>query len=133
MQFERYFTPEEANALLSQLRPLLAAIQAHKAEIDRLEEEVRRVQRLVRGNGGALSEEAEQQRHARLREEADALQRALEDVQALGCQVKDLDTGLVDFPGRRSGEIILLCWRVDEPAVAHWHDLESGFRGRQPL
>lgn len=133
MQFERYFTPEEANALLPQLRPLLAAIQTHKAEIDRLEEEVRRVQRLVRGNGGGLSEVAGQQRHARLREEADALQNALEAVQALGCQVKDLDTGLVDFPSRRSGEIILLCWRVDEPTVAHWHDLESGFRGRQPL
>jgi len=133
VQFDRYFTPQEANALLPQLRPLLAAIQTRKAEIDRLEVEVRRVQRLVRGNGGGLSEEAVQQQHARLREEADALQRALEDVQALGCQVKDLDTGLVDFPSRRSGEIILLCWRVDEPAVAHWHDLDSGFRGRQPL
>ncbi|MBI2911161.1 MAG: DUF2203 domain-containing protein [Chloroflexi bacterium] len=133
MQFERYFTPEEANTLLPQLRPLLVAIQAHKAEIDHLEGEVRRVQRLVRGIGGGLSEEVVHQRLARLREAADALQRILDDVQALGCQVKDLDTGLVDFPSRRGGEIILLCWRVDEPAVAHWHDLESGFRGRQPL
>lgn len=133
MESERYFTPEEANALLPQLRPLLTAIQAHKAEVDRLNEEVRRVQRLVRGNGGNLSEKEVEEKHTRLREEADALQRAIGAVHALGCQVKDLNTGLVDFPSRRGGEIILLCWRVDELAVAHWHDLESGFRGRWPL
>jgi hypothetical protein len=133
MEFERYFTPEEANALLPRLRPLLTAMQAHKAEGDRLDEGLRRLQRLVRGNGGNLSEEEVQQQHTRRREEADALQRTIEAVHALGCQVKDLDTGLIDFPSRRGGDVILLCWRVDEPAVAHWHDLESGFRGRRPL
>jgi hypothetical protein len=56
-----------------------------------------------------------------------------EELGRLDIVVRDLDAGLVDFPALRDGEEIYLCWLVDEPAVAHWHAIEAGFMGRQPL
>lgn len=56
-----------------------------------------------------------------------------EELGRLDIVVRDLDTGLIDFPALRDGEEIYLCWLVDEPAVAHWHAIEAGFMGRQPL
>jgi len=63
----------------------------------------------------------------------EALADEIERVRDLGGEVKDVETGLVDFPGRRGGEEILLCWRLGEEEVAYWHGLEEGFAGRQPL
>jgi hypothetical protein len=51
----------------------------------------------------------------------------------MGVLVKDLETGLLDFPSERDGEIVFLCWRHGEPSVAHWHAVDAGFSGRQPL
>lgn len=62
-----------------------------------------------------------------------AVRRALKEVEALGVQVKDIPSGLVDFPSRLFGKDVLLCWRLGEEKVGFWHDLESGFSGRQPL
>lgn len=62
-----------------------------------------------------------------------SLRQVLKEVERMGVQVKDVDSGLVDFPARLHGREVLLCWRVGEDAVAYWHDLESGFAGRQPL
>lgn len=58
---------------------------------------------------------------------------SLGQVDDLGGQVKDLETGLVDFPGRRGSDDILLCWKLGEKAVGHWHPIDSGFSGRRPL
>lgn len=58
---------------------------------------------------------------------------ALKEVEKLGAQVKDINTGLVDFPSRLYGRDVLLCWRLGEEQVKFWHDPESGFAGRQPL
>ena len=51
----------------------------------------------------------------------------------MGVQVKDLDVGLVDFPAWRAGRVVLLCWKLDEPGIGWWHDIETGFAGREPL
>ena len=64
------------------------------------------------------------------------IQRAREtvtEIDDIGVQVKDLDTGLLDFPCRIDDEIVLLCWKSGEPAIEHWHTIESGFKGRQPI
>jgi len=61
------------------------------------------------------------------------LTETLEQVRSLGGSVKDLDTGLVDFPGRRETEDILLCWRFGEKRLGFWHAVDSGFAGRRPL
>jgi hypothetical protein len=65
-----------------------------------------------------------------------ALQRikdAVAEIDATGVQVKDLDIGLLDFPCRVDGEIVLLCWKLGEKAIAHWHGTEEGFAGRKPI
>ena len=63
----------------------------------------------------------------------EAMSEGLEKIRELGGDVKDLDMGLVDFPGRRGEEEILLCWRLGEKTIGFWHGLESGFAGRRPI
>ncbi|MEO8213449.1 MAG: DUF2203 domain-containing protein [Myxococcales bacterium] len=74
-------------------------------------------------------------RHARavFRGFYEALSDGLEQIRQLGGEVKDLDLGLVDFPGRRGGEDILLCWRLGEKRIEYWHPLDGGFANRRPL
>jgi hypothetical protein len=64
---------------------------------------------------------------------AEGLKRALESIQEMGVQVKDLEVGLVDFPTWFNGEEVLLCWRLGERGIAHWHGMTEGFRGRKPI
>jgi len=64
------------------------------------------------------------------------LQRVRESVaemDSIGVQVKDIEGGLLDFPCRVDDEVVLLCWRMGEPAIEHWHTVEQGFQGRQPV
>jgi len=63
----------------------------------------------------------------------EALSDSLERIRALGGDVKDLDLGLVDFPGRREGQDILLCWRLGEKRIQFWHTPDEGFAGRRPI
>jgi hypothetical protein len=58
---------------------------------------------------------------------------AMDEIDAMGVQVKDLDIGLLDFPCEVDGEIILLCWKLGENAIAHWHGVSEGFAGRKPI
>ena len=73
----------------------------------------------------------------RLEDEAGKSQEKMEDcveeLETIGCQLKDFEMGLVDFPSERDGEPILLCWRLGEEEVSFWHSLEGGFGGRRPL
>jgi len=62
-----------------------------------------------------------------------AIRRAIRELERMGVQVKDVKSGLVDFPSRLDGREVLLCWRVGESKIEFWHDLQSGFAGRQPL
>jgi hypothetical protein len=70
---------------------------------------------------------------ARLQHLAGEVSAAVERINALGCLVKDLEQGLVDFYSLRDDEAVFLCWQFGEPAVAHWHPLDEGFGGRQPI
>jgi hypothetical protein len=84
--------------------------------------------------GGMMPDRAKVRALAESREHsARALQESIESITQLGVQVKDLNTGLVDFPTLYRGEEVLLCWRLGEPAIGHWHGLEEGFRGRKPI
>ena len=83
------------------------------------------------GHGNAASEYADVT--STLEVLAAELVECIDGIQALGAQVKDLDTGLVDFPSLRDGQEVLLCWRVGEPEIAFWHHPEEGFAGRRPL
>lgn len=61
------------------------------------------------------------------------VRQAIEAIQGHGVLVKDVNNGLLDFPAERDGDVVFLCWRHDEPRVEHWHDVDSGYAGRQPL
>ena len=63
----------------------------------------------------------------------DASKQAFEEVEHIGCQVKSLEHGLIDFPAMKNGKQVLLCWKIGERRVAYWHTMESGFAGRKPI
>jgi hypothetical protein len=129
----RHFTPEEANAALADVRPLVErmveARQAHAAALERQEE----LEGHIRGNGGGIPPATLAEAAAEVDAEGRKLTRIVDELGELGVQVKDLDEGLVDFPALRRGETVLLCWKLGEDEIRYWHGLEDGFAGRRPL
>ncbi len=129
----RHFTPEEANAALAVVRPLVERLVAmrreHVAALARQEE----LERAVRGNGGGIPPASLASAAAEVEELSRALAALVDEISAHGAQVKDLDKGLIDFPALRRGETVLLCWRLGEDAIRYWHRVEDGFAGRRPL
>jgi hypothetical protein len=125
-----FYTVEEARSLVETLRPWLLEMRKLRREIAAETEALRKLTPEMRGNGHA-PEVA--QREGRIADCVEAIGRRLAQIDELGIEVKDLETGLVDFYSLRDGKVIFLCWAVDEPTVAYWHDLTAGFRGRQPL
>lgn len=131
---DRTFTLDEARALLPILESLLrAAIQAKKAIEDFEAGQQALVHRIFMNGGTNVDVVAIAQRKA---ERARAEQRgkdAVAEIDSIGVQVKDLDIGLLDFPCEVEGEIILLCWKMGEPEITHWHGTQEGFAGRKPI
>jgi hypothetical protein len=130
---EPIFTPEEANAALGGLRPLVEAMVVAKHVLDEAQEERDQLARQISGNGGGIPPTELAAADEAVETAASELATAIGQVQAEGVLVKDLDSGLVDFPAKRDGGDILLCWQLGEDEVAFWHGLEDGFAGRQPL
>jgi len=131
---ERTFTLNEAQSLLPVLESLLrTAIQAKKV-VDESDAEQQALQHRVFLNGGMFLDIVPlAQRKA---ERAKAEQRAkdaLAEIDSIGVQVKDLSIGLLDFPCEVDGRTILLCWKLGEKSITHWHGLEEGFAGRKPI
>ncbi len=128
---DRTFTPSEANSALDQVRPLAERMVEVRARLTELEDEQREVVQIVAGNGSSEAVgEARTPEFARLAAE---FQRCFDALADLGVEVRDVDTGLLDFPSLREGETVLLCWQPGEPAVAWWHGVEDGFAGRRPI
>ena len=129
----RVFTADEANAALSEVRPLVEAMVEGKRALDEAQERRDDVAQRIAGNGGGIPPAELGALETAVEEAAKALAGTIGEIQAMGVLVKDLDTGLVDFPGQRAGQDILLCWQLGEDEVAFWHGLEDGYAGRQPL
>jgi hypothetical protein len=127
------FTPDEANDLLAEVRPLAEQMVEHRRRL--LAAQARREAALERigGNGGDFTPSELAELAEDVEREATEVARAVRAITELGAQVKDLDSGLVDFPAKRDGEDILLCWQLGEEEVAFWHGLEDGYAGRQPI
>ena len=130
---ERTFTREEANAALVDVRPLAEQMVEAKRALDEAQEQSDDAARSISGNGGGIPPAELAALHEQLEQRATELAGIVDKLHELGVQVKDLDSGLVDFPALREGERVLLCWRLGEDEVAFWHGLEDGFVGRQPL
>ena len=129
----RYFTPEEANALLAEVRPAAEALVAHRRAMTVAAGRRARLVQRIAGNGGDFDPQEPRALEEQFEREGQAVARCVERLERLGVLVKDLDRGLVDFPALREEEEVLLCWQVGEDEVAFWHGLEEGFAGRKPL
>jgi hypothetical protein len=129
----RYFTAEEANEALADVRPLAEEMVERRRTLAGLQARQADFAGKIAGNGGDFDPGEFREVLERMGEEATAVARCVARIHEVGALVKDLDEGLVDFPARRGDEEVLLCWRVGEDDVAHWHGLEEGFGGRKPL
>ena len=128
------FTLGEAQTLLPVVEALLRKAQAAAASAGELEAEMQVIGHRIFLSGGMHVDVSVA---ARRRAEHDkAVQEAkdtLAEIDSIGVQVKDLEEGLLDFPSMMDGKPVLLCWKLGEPAIAHWHTEEEGFAGRKPL
>ena len=130
----RTFSLSQAQMLLPILESLLKTAISSKQLIEQVDAEMQEIAHRIFLNGGTLVNVLEVARRKGEREKA--VQRAKDavaEIHATGVQVKDLDIGLLDFPCRVEGEIVLLCWKLGEEKIAHWHSPEEGFAGRKPI
>lgn len=129
----RYFTAEQANEALAEVRPLTKELVEHRRALLELQELQSSLNERIAGNGGNVEPRELQDMQERLDEEVAGIARCVARIHEAGGLVKDLDAGLVDFPARREGVEVLLCWRLGEDEVGYWHGLDEGFSGRKPL
>ena len=130
----RTFSLEEAQTLLPILESLLRTAIEGKKLIEKVDAEFQDTAHKVFLNGGTLLNVVRLARRKAQREKAvQRVKDAVAEIDATGVQVKDLDIGLLDFPCRVEGEIILLCCKLWETEIAHWHGTEEGFAGRKPI
>lgn len=128
----RIWTVEEANSILPHLREVLPVLIEDRQRAELAQHSLLELEQRMRGDGEGLGPELER-RQRRLRQAMAKVRQGIQQLQRLGCEVKDLDLGLVDFPSRLHGQPVLLCWRIGEPAVAYWHSPAEGYAGRRKL
>jgi hypothetical protein len=130
----RRFTLAEAQSFLPELDRLLRGAIDLKAEFDEAEREMQSFQERVMMMGGMVVDR-DRALEARNRRDSAAgrLRAAIEQVQEIGCLIKDLDIGLIDFPTVYQGTEVYLCWKLGEPAIEYWHGVDEGYRGRKPI
>jgi hypothetical protein len=130
----RMFTLSQARELLPVLQGLLRGLQEKKQRIEEIDQKFQEVNSRILLHGGLLVDIAP---FAKLRAERDKLAEGIKDtvseIGAMGVQIKDLDTGLLDFPCVVDGELILLCWKMGEETITHWHNTAEGFAGRKAI
>jgi hypothetical protein len=129
----RHFTLAEANALLGTVRPLVERMVERRRELLVQLQRQQELDGITKSNGGGFNPRLPAEIDDALQAAAGDVTACLEELIGLGVQVKDLDTGLIDFPSVRDGEEILLCWQLGEDEIGWWHTLEGGFAGRRPV
>ncbi len=129
----RTFTVEEANSLVPELVLAFGRLARLRAEAALLVESVGGADDALEVLNGGEPVELLSPDERRLREVVSQIDDVVAHVNGLGCLVKDLETGLVDFYAERDGETVFLCWQFGEPSVAYWHPIEGGFAARQPI
>ncbi len=122
----KYFTVAEANALLPTLKPLLSKLMERRALVSISAQNLGSQLHETYANigGPEISD---------MTQDFAAIQILIDEILSYGCVLKDLNGGLIDFLSERDGRIVYLCWKYDEPEVQHYHELNAGFAGREPL
>lgn len=131
---ERTFTLDEAQSLLPVLESLLRTAINAKKVMDDVEAQQQALNHRIFLNGGTHVDVVPIARRKAERVKAEQRAKdALAEIDSIGVQVKDLDVGLLDFPCEVDGEIVLLCWKLGEKSITHWHGTQEGFAGRKPI
>ncbi len=121
-----YFSLEEANAALQIIRPMMEEIQTIRSKILELQPEIWPAIERSAGNGGNPT-------LSKLVKDFERLDDLLHRILATGAQIKDVNSGLLDFPAWRNDHEVYLCWKYGEGKIEFWHEIEAGFAGRQPI
>jgi hypothetical protein len=126
----RYYDIDAANARVDELRPVLEGLRADRDEIADAQRELL----LFRESNGSSDHAAELAgKEQRIRELVRQMEQAVIQIEAWSVTLRDISSGLVDFPALVSGRPVWLCWRLGEQDIAWWHEYDSGFASRQPL
>jgi hypothetical protein len=129
---DRTFTLDEAQFLLPVLESLLRTAINGKKLIDDVDKELQELTHSIFLRGGSSVNVVKVAGRKAEREKAiQSVKDALAEIDAIGVQVKDIDIGLLDFPCEVQGEVILLCWKLGEKGITHWHGVSEGFAGRK--
>lgn len=130
---KRRFSLQEANRSLPLVKRVVGDIVKTHAQAMRLQREIERQQ----PSSHKRQQSPQSAPTATIQGQLDACMNLLEDfvdeLSEIGCELKDYQTGLIDFVGRHDGRDVYLCWKLGEERITHWHELDSGFAGRQPV
>jgi len=131
---ERTFTLAEAQSLLPVLESLIRTAIDGKNLIESVDTELQAIAHRVFLNGGTFLNIVHHARRKAEREKAvQRVKDAIAEIDSIGVQVKDLDIGLLDFPCEVDGRTVLLCWKLGEKSITHWHGVSEGYAGRKPI
>jgi len=131
---DRTFSLEEAHSLLPVLESLLRNAIGGKKLMEEVEAEMQELTHRIFLNGGTHVDVVAVARRKAERGKAEQRAKdALAEIDSIGVQVKDIDIGLLDFPCVVDGQVVLLCWKMGENSITHWHSTEEGFAGRKPI
>jgi hypothetical protein len=130
----RYFTLIEAESYLPEVERLLRQCIEAKREYEAAENEIKALVRQIAYMGGmVVSGEKIEGPKRRKQESIETLQSSVQRLEDIGCLLKDVDTGLLDFPTLYRGKEVYLCWKLGESGIGFWHHVEDGFKGRRPI
>jgi hypothetical protein len=116
------------------LESLLKRAIEGKRAAEEVESGLSEISRRIYLSGGMrVDASAIAKQRAALESHVQLIRESIAEIDSIGVQVKDLDAGLLDFPCRLDDQVVLLCWRMGEPAIEHWHPVDSGFKDRQPV
>jgi hypothetical protein len=125
-EMARTFTLQEANETLTTILPLMDEIQSIRRTILKHQPELWAMVERSAGNGGNLT-------LSKLQKDFDRFDKLVHQILDLGIEIKDINTGLIDFPALKDGRAVYLCWRYKEESIQFWHEIDAGFAGRQPI
>lgn len=133
---KKFFTVDEANHALPLVRSIVTDIVSFYADLHDRHQRLQSVKKRNSASRGSMPTEYNEeltQMEADLQRDSEKLQGYVSELEALGVELKDFTVGLIDFPGLIDGREVCLCWKLGEPEVAFWHEVEAGFSGRQSL
>jgi hypothetical protein len=125
----RTYTIEQANALVPQVRAVLIQLAVEQRRLDAAHAEMHRA---LEGNGSPAAAATASSREAEVSGIREGIRTLLLHLSEMGVELRDIEMGLVDFPGERDGTPVWLCWRLADPRVEHWHATDEGYANRKP-